>query len=276
MRALNDVPLIRELQRMVTSNPGPINWEIAQQIARAVAGAGKLTHAPTKSDIDDFTEDCRIAELQIAARTGSDPSHSITETSVLDRKAWADLNLDILRPLLEKLALHLGQQLTAAPIPQFQSALGALTPFFFGIQVGFLIGYLSRRVLGQSELMLPSSERAPARFVLPNITQAQADLELDAQQFRLWLAMKEVAHRLRYQDVPWGAPYLDSLVTSYIEGGSIDANELRNRIQSLGDAEEISAVLERPEELIPLLATPEQEQTLSRIQVFLSLIEGHV
>ena len=66
----NDVPLFREIQRVLSSSSGPVNWELARQVGIASASWGGEDAAPTEDDRRGFEEAVRVAELQVAGFTG--------------------------------------------------------------------------------------------------------------------------------------------------------------------------------------------------------------
>ena len=66
----NDVPLFREIQRVLMSSSGPVNWELARQVGIASASWGTEDPAPGEADRRGFEEAVRVAELQVAGFTG--------------------------------------------------------------------------------------------------------------------------------------------------------------------------------------------------------------
>jgi hypothetical protein len=66
----NDVPLFREIQRVLMSSSGPVNWELARQVGIASASWGTEDPAPGEADRRGFEEAVRVAELQVAGLTG--------------------------------------------------------------------------------------------------------------------------------------------------------------------------------------------------------------
>jgi coenzyme F420 biosynthesis associated uncharacterized protein len=271
-RALGEVPLFRELQRAVSSQAGPVNWEIAQQVARAVATAGGPGAEP--EDPSEFEEACRVAEMRLTTATGLE-SDELASVKILDRPGWADVNLRGFRPLIDRLAVRLGAGSASEPPGPLQGFFDAVGPLLLGVQVGFLSGYLSRRVLGQYDICFPSGEPGRLYFVYPNIAQVEKELELDPRQFRLWLALHEVAHQLEFQSVDWTKPYFLSLIERYIDSAEIDSEEVVSRLRSLADPEQLSRLLESPQELLPMLMTPAQQGVLGEIQAFMSVMEGY-
>lgn len=274
-RALSEIPLFRELQRLLAAQTGPVNWEIAGQIARAVAGAGSVGTHPTEDVVEEFRQACRVAELRLTEQTGFPATAELTDVGVIGRKEWAEINLASFRPLVDRLALKFkGGQEVGGPIP-IQGFLEALGPLLLGVQVGFMSGYLSRKVLGQYELCFPTNEAGKLWFVYPNITELERELDLDPQQFRMWLSLHEVAHQIEFESIEWTRPYFLSLIERYIDSAELDAEEILTKLRSLGEPESLSQILEHPEQLLPMLVGPAQQQTLDEIQAFMSVCEGY-
>jgi coenzyme F420 biosynthesis associated uncharacterized protein len=275
-RALGEIPLFRELQRLLTSQRGPVNWEFANQIAKALSTAGTGTRSANPEEIAEFEQACRIAEMRLRETTGMEPSSEINEVRVLDRHAWAQAALEGFEPLIDRLAVGLrGRGPSQEETPAvFGGFLDACAPLLLGIQVGFMSGYLSRRVLGQYDLCYPTGEPGRLYFVYPNIVELENELGFDPKQFRMWLALHEVAHQLEFQSVHWLKPYFISLVERYIDGAEIDSGEVGEKLRSLADPEELERILERPNELLPMLMTNSQQAILSEIQALMAVLEG--
>lgn len=270
-RALGEIPLFRELQRLIAAQAGPVNWEIAGQIARAVAGAGGPAPTAGAHERELFETDSRAAELRVSDLTGLEATMA-TEVVVVDRVKWAELNLNSFAPLIDRLAIRLGGQMkTPAPLG-FMNALG---PFLLGIQVGFLVGYLSRRVLGQFDLCYPSRDQGRLYFVYPNIVETETELQVDPKQFRMWIAIHEVTHHLEFQSVPWTRPHFVGLVERYIDGAEIDSAEVLDRLRGLSDPRNLERLLQNPDQLLPMLMSPAQQVVVREIQAFMSVLEGY-
>src|SRR5439155_17641661 len=67
---LGEVPLFREIQRVLLSGTGPVNWELARQVGIAVASWGVEDPRPTEQDRVGLAETVRAAELSVADFTG--------------------------------------------------------------------------------------------------------------------------------------------------------------------------------------------------------------
>jgi coenzyme F420 biosynthesis associated uncharacterized protein len=292
--ALSSIPLFRELQRLLMSQSGPVNWEIAGQIATAVAQMRGSGDRPGDEERAEFEEACRLAEMRVGQLTGMETPGSITRVEVVDRVEWARVNLEAIRPFMERLSAGLGGALGGdlgnlgglgglggsgseeepAAMPM-SAALGMLGPLIFGLEVGFLMGFLSRRVLGQYDLCLPRGDLNRLWFVYPNIAEVQASLELDPRQFRMWLALHEVTHQLEFAAIPWVRDHFTGLVERFIDAAEIDSGEAMSRLQSLGDPEQLSHLMSHPEELLPMLITPPQQEMAREIETLMALLEGY-
>ena len=66
-----DAPLFRELQRVMSSSTGPVNWELARQIGIGRTRSPGRTVEATEGEQPWFEEAVRVAELHVAAFTGS-------------------------------------------------------------------------------------------------------------------------------------------------------------------------------------------------------------
>lgn len=274
-RSLSQIPLFRELQRLLFSQTGPVNWEIARQIAIAVAEAGTPGVPPNNDDQLAFAEACRIAELHLTRQSGLESPSSAASVRVLTKRQWAEVNLEGMRPFVERFSskIQLSGELQAGMM--IQGAMNALGPLLLGIQTGFLIGYLSRRVLGQYDLCLPRAGSEKVLFVFSNILELERELDFEPQQFQLWLSLHEVAHRLEFESIAWPRSHLVGLVESFIDAAQVNSDEVVERLQGVGDPDRLSHLMQNPDELLPLILTDAQRAKINEIQAFLSVLEGY-
>src|SRR5919201_3334352 len=105
---LRDAPLFQELQRILFSSSGPVNWELARQIAVASAASAGDDSEPSDADRHTFDEAARVAELQVASFTGLEPPSDVAVVRAVRRADWIQANTESLRPLLEPAAEKLG------------------------------------------------------------------------------------------------------------------------------------------------------------------------
>ena len=84
----NDVPLFREIHRVLLSSSGPVNWELARQVGIAAASWGAGDAAPTEEDQRTFEEAVRVAELHVGAFTGLEPPGDLPKVQAVRRGQW--------------------------------------------------------------------------------------------------------------------------------------------------------------------------------------------
>src|SRR2546427_2095572 len=85
-----DVPLFREIQRVLMSSSGPVNWELARQVGIAVAASSGEDPAPTGEDLRSFEETVRAAELHVAQLTGLPQPTDVVKVEVVRRSQWVE------------------------------------------------------------------------------------------------------------------------------------------------------------------------------------------
>lgn len=275
-RRLLEIPLFRELNNALRGQPGPVDWRIAGQIAEAVAASGLKSSKPSGGEIDELHQACRVAELAVIGHSGLGPVKGVTDVRLLWRTQWAQVNLDALKPLSERLAAKLtGNASAGLGIGPVAPLIGAVSPFLMGSQMGLTVGFLSHKALGIWDLCLPRTGSGHLYFNYPNIVEVERELRVEPQQFRMWLSLREVAHEVLFQSVAWLRPHLTRLLEQYVDAAEIDSSQLASRLGNLNDPEELGTILQRPEDLFPLLRSPAQESLVERIQCVTSAAEGY-
>ncbi len=280
----NDVPLFRELQRVLLSSSGPVNWELARQVAIASASWNREDPAPSDDDRRSFEEAVRIAELQVAAFTGLEPPSDVPHIEAVRRAQWVQANIEDLKTLVEPAATKLGDaiaraQQEAAPPESAGFArqmLSQLSPLLLGAQVGSVLGFLGQRVLGQYDVAVPRSGAGAMLFVVPNIAAFEKDWSLDPIDFGTWVAIHEVTHRFEFAR-PWALPRFRALLDDFQSTLELDVAGLQSRIASLdpSDPEAMQQLFDSEEGLFGTVLDHEQRLKLGRIQAFMAAAEGY-
>ncbi len=278
-----DAPLLREIQRVLLSSTGPVNWELARQIGIASASWGVEDPPSTEEDRAGFEEAARVAELKVEAFTGLEPPPQVTRIRAVRRAEWVQANIDGLRALIEPAAAKLAdavaraQEAPAAGEPAgFQQVLQQLSPLLLGAQIGSVLGFLGQRVLGQYDVAVPRGGEPELLFVVPNIGAFERDWSLPPMDFRTWVAVHEVTHRFEFAQ-PWAVARFRELLEDFLSTVKLDVSGLQSRLEALdvSDPEAVQRVLESEEGLFGAVLDPEQRLKLGRIQAFMSSAEGY-
>jgi putative hydrolase len=285
--AFADAPLFRELQRVMASSSGPVNWELARQIGIANALEGRDDPAPSDGDRRMFTEAVRVAELHIARFTGLDAPTDVVEIKAVRRAEWVNANTQSLReplePAAQKIASAMGEatrDAIGADLPPEMRAMGGMfeqiSPLLLGAQVGSVLGFLGQHVLGQYDIAIPRSGPGALLFVVPNIAQFERDWSLDPTDFRTFVALHEVTHRFEFAR-PWARERFAELLRDFLETLKIDASAIQERLSSIdaSDPEAMQALMGSEEGLFGSVLDDEQRIKLGRIQAFMAAAEGY-
>jgi putative hydrolase len=278
-----DAPLFRELQRVMSSSSGPVNWELARQVGIAGAVEGGEDREPTEADRVGFEEVVRVAELHVARFTGLEAPADLAEIRAIRRAEWVSASTENLKDLLEPAATHITQAMqraTADQVPTELQAMGGfmaqLGPLLIGTQMGSVLGFLAQRVLGQYDVAVPRSGPGVLLFVVPNIAKFEQDWSLDRTDFRTWVALHEVTHRFEFAQ-PWVPAHFRGLLEDFLTTLTIDMDGLQARLSGLdaSDPEAMQSLMESGEGLFSAELDDEQRLKLRRIQAFMAAAEGY-
>jgi len=283
--AFADVPLFRELQRVLQSSTGPVNWELARQVGIAMASPGGHDPVPTDEDGRGLEDTVRAAELQVAEFTGMPQPAELTPVDPVRRGRWVEATIEGLRELVEPAALRVGElfqraqrdEQTPPDAAQVAGAmLGQVAPLLVGIQVGMVLGYLGQRVLGQYDVAIPGPRVGVVRFVVPNIAKFESEWSIPSLEFRAWVSLHEVTHRFQFSR-PWARQHFVNLVRDYVSTLEFDLRDLQDRVERLDlqNPEALQQMFQSEEGWMGPVLDDEQRLKLARIQAFMTAAEGH-
>jgi len=285
------IPLFREFARLMATATGPVNWELARQVAVATAaGAEDLgmmpalprpAAAPDPGETRSWDDRLRLAELWVDPVTSLPAPRVALAARPVNRPDWAETVLPGFAPLVEpgarRVAEALGAGTEAGMGPGVGDMVGRVGGLLAGLQVGTLVGQLARSVLGQYELAVPAPDPAKVLLVPENVAAFERDADLPGDQLRLWLACQQVAGQRVLAGVPWLADQLRRVVDDVAAQTEPDASGMMDRLQSLDMA--------NPETLQELLAgggegllgppSAALQAATGRLEVLLALLAGY-
>ncbi len=244
-----------------------VDWLVAEKLAALIAGTpeGRRPRA-------DLAELARDSEQRVVAYTGLEPRSPLPPPEGIERPEWVRANLAGMQQLLDPVLDKAGGKGPLAPA--LRLAAGAIV----SAEVGIILGLMAQRVLGQYELvLLEEAERRPPRllFVMPNLGEAVGNLDVPEDEFVRWVALHEVTHAVQFSGVPWLQDHLAGLVRTLLDHMElrVDAGRVA-RFPALTDLKRAADHVRRGD-LIGLVARPEERATLDRLQVVMSVVEGH-
>jgi coenzyme F420 biosynthesis associated uncharacterized protein len=250
-----------------------VDWELARRIARRVAGGESLADSYLGDSLRrDFAAVTAEAELLVTDFTGLRPPVPASGR-VLDRVGWVDANVASMRRLLTPLTEKLGARVARSPFAPVGRRVA-------GTELGVLLGWVAKRVLGQYDLLVPADDETRTSddavyYVGANVLALEKRYAFRPRDFRLWIALHELTHRAQFTGVPWLREYFLSLVERALSLVEPDPSRV---LRVVGRVVEDLRRGRNPFDaggLVGLIATPEQQVLLDRTQALMSLLEGH-
>jgi len=270
----------RDIERQKSGDAADrmIDWDWATRTAIRAAGRTPTLHPGARAQLQaQYEAMLREIEQPIAAYTGNNLSLANTAVEVLDRPGWIRANMvnfrSLLQPVEEFYREHLERSRPGSP-PAFQHAARLM----LSSQVGVLVGYLARRVLGQYDIAL-LGEAAPTGgklyFVEPNLHHVEETLEVPPDELRRWIALHEATHAHEFELYPWVRTYLNTSLRQYLQ---LLVDDMRGRNEEntlLTIGNRFIANLRHGHNVVNALMSPQQRELMSRLQALMALAEGY-
>ncbi len=280
----------------ILQSPGPLNWEIARQVAEQVALEGGADEAIADATRLELMELAHTAVGPVVTETGLADVATLA-VEIVDRRTWARRHLEGLRPVLETLAVTMQEAMSADLADADDSEVEAATagmlgmpigadgmrglmsmlgPLLLGAQTGSMIGYLAQYALGSFDLPLPSVDAPTITFVAPNIDRFATDWSIEPRDVRTAVAIAETV-RAAQRSRPWVRDRLVAIANEYVGAFELDPRAFDAAFGDVDptDAEAMAELAQRPEVLLGALRSEAQRAILERNQQFTMVLEGH-
>ncbi|HUR16831.1 MAG TPA: zinc-dependent metalloprotease [Candidatus Limnocylindrales bacterium] len=249
-----------------------VDWRKAEQIAiaRLAAAPGALTQQQLRTAEHAYARAMRGVVPLLEQRLGFALPGVVERHAVVDRAGWARANIATFQQLIGHLEPHI-RSVTAGH--GFAADVARLINRFATTQqVGFLLGYLGTRVLGQYDIALLSAEAQPGKllFVDENIRATAATLDVSLDDFRVWIALHETTHAYEFEANTWLRPYLRDRLERQLVGVLDQAKSM----QSEGLGTLLRRLRESSDNPLVGLLGPEQRRLFEETQRVMSLLEG--
>ncbi|MBV9119880.1 MAG: zinc-dependent metalloprotease [Chloroflexi bacterium] len=250
---------------------GLIDWDRVYQVGSFLSGSGlgsRLSASEQHRKEAGYRAVVEQVSPRMIAYLGGQFAFT-TKPEVLDRPAWIEANIGSFATVFEPVEDVLRQRfgtLLVSPMNQQSSS----------VALGIMLGYLSRRVLGQYDPALLGKEAISAGrlyFVQENLDEARRKLGLPADQFETWIVFHELTHSWQFEAHPWLREFMNERVRMLLTSASgklaqVDPGELL-RLAMRGEIDP-----RRPQRMLMGLMTPEQRATFNQLQALMSLLEG--
>ena len=274
--------LFAELQKLLSWSGGPVNWDLARQLASStLSGANQGIAADEAAAVD---EAIHLADLWLDEVT--DLPSGVRTVESWTRLQWLEKTLPVWSTLCDPVAARVVAAMSSAIPAEQLEAMGAGNPLagimsqvgglMFGAQVGQGLGALAQEVVAATDVGIPLGPAGVAALVPENVAVFGEGLERPADEVRLYLALREAAHQRLFGHVPWLRQRLLEAVESYARGISVDLSAIERAMAEVDPTNPESVQNALAGGLFEPQTTPEQQAALRRLETLLALVEGWV
>jgi putative hydrolase len=272
------IPLFAELQKLMSWQGGPVNWDLARQTALSAVTDQRPVTATQRSQVAD---DLRLADLWLDEVT--DLPSGVRTVEAWTRAEWIEKTQPVWALLCEPLAARVVSSMSSA-LPQellaqagpMGAIMGQFGGLLFGAQVGQGLGGLAQEVVSGTDVGLPLGPAGVAALVPENVTAFGAGLGRPNEEVQLYLALREAAHHRLFAHVPWLRQRLLDTVDAYARGIAIDTSALEEAMGRIDPTDPQSMQSALTGGLFEPVDTPAQQAALRRLETLLALVEGWV
>jgi coenzyme F420 biosynthesis associated uncharacterized protein len=239
-----------------------VDWQFAATVgAKLVRPGPAATDYTHRQVIDQLAEASRTAELPVREVTGLIEGGEIPEARVVDRVEW-------IRAATQSMRVMTGGT---------ESPRGFITGRITGAQTGAVLAFISSGILGQYDPFGPNG--GELLLVYPNVIAVERQLRVLPADFRLWVCLHEVTHRVQFRANPWLAEHMSQSLAVLTEDGGEDVSEVvarlaemvRNKRDGVAPEPNSAGVLG----LLRAVQSEPQRRALDQLLVLGTLLEGH-
>jgi coenzyme F420 biosynthesis associated uncharacterized protein len=255
---------------------GLVDWASVERlaVARAVRAPGRLSPLELRAADAAYRDAMAIVVPRLAAALGAPLPGVVERSAVVDRAGWVQANVTTFRALISRIERDLLAQVVPPGGGLASAAVAIANRWVTTRQLGFLLGFMGTRVLGQYDLALLSAEAEDGRllFVEENVRATARSLDVPIGPFRTWIALHETTHAFEFEGHPWLRPYLAERLERQLSMVSGSASTLgQDALRAVGRALRGEA---SGEHWMELLMSPEQRALFRETQAVMSLLEG--
>jgi coenzyme F420 biosynthesis associated uncharacterized protein len=262
-----------------------VDWDFAATVgAKLVRPAAPVTEYTKHQAIEQLAESSRKAEGPVRDVTGLSEGADITDARIVDRSEWV-------RAATESMRIMTGGERGGAAAGAKREG-GLITRRVTGAQAGAVLAFVSSGILGQYD---PFARRAGAErpgdeptgggellLVYPNVIAVERQLRVSPADFRLWVCLHEVTHRVQFRANPWLAEHMSSSLAVITDDTGQELTQVVGRLGEFVRNKRASTEGQAPEPnsegmvgFLRAIQSEPQRKALDQLLVLGTLLEGH-
>jgi len=245
-----------------------VDWDLAATLG------GKL--ARPESPITDYTRKQAVGQLADAARASEVPVREVTglieggeipEARIVNRPEW-------IRAASRSMRAMTGGHQDGDAKPRL------ITGRVAGVQTGAVLAFVSSGILGQYDPFADGG--GELLLVYPNVIAVERQLRVDPKDFRMWVCLHEVTHRVQFRANPWLADHMSNALGVLTEDAGDDLPQMIGRLADYVRDRQVVVKNGEPEMnstgvigLLRAVQSEPQRVALDQLLVLGTLLEGH-
>ncbi|MBU3751799.1 MAG: hydrolase [Mycobacterium sp.] len=243
-----------------------VDWRFAGTVGAKLARPGPPASDYTRRQvIDDLAEAAVAAESPVREVTQLFTGGPPPRPRIVDRGQWIRAASDSMRVMTG-----------GADVPA-NTVTGRIT----GAQTGAVLAYISSGILGQYDPFADGDGDGPGGALLlvyPNVISVERQLRLTPKDFRLWVCLHEVTHRVQFTANPWLSQHMSHALGMLTSAPGEDFGQVVGRLaefvkdqrRSAGDPQHSGVI-----GLMRAVQSEPQRRALDQLLVLGTLLEGH-
>lgn len=266
--------------------PGIVRWDLAAAAAARITPPGpKMSARAMQAAVASMRRHAEASVDHVHRITGLEAARDLRDSTVLvvDRAGWSRANAQTFQVLMEPAV----EALRRRRPEQFGAAATALGGTATAMEMAAVLGFLSAKVLGQYDpyaglVSALAEQRHPGgrlMLVAPNILTVERELNVEPEDFRLWVCLHEQTHRVQFAAAPWLRTHMvaqiDELADSLMGQAETLGARLTEAVRALPGRVSGRAQPQASLGVVGLLMGPREREVLSHLTAVMSLLEGH-
>jgi coenzyme F420 biosynthesis associated uncharacterized protein len=243
-----------------------VDWGFAATIgSKLVRPAPPATDYTRRQAIDQLSESSRTAELPVREVTGLNEGAAVADARVIDRAEWVRAATESMRVMTG------GEEGTSS---------GFISGRVTGAQTGAVLAFISSGILGQYDPFARNG--GELLLVYPNVIAVERQLRVSPADFRLWVCLHEVTHRVQFKANPWLADHMARSLAVLTDDANQEVSQVVGRlgelVRSRRNGNENGSAEPNSEGVIGILRAIQSEpqrKALDQLLVLGTLLEGH-
>ena len=255
---------------------GLVDWAAVERlaVARVERAPGRLSRLELDAAEGAYREAMSKVVPRLGEALGTPLPGVVERASVVDRAGWVRANVGTFKTLITRIEADLLDQVVPTGGGLTRATMALANRWVTSRQLGFLLGFMGTRVLGQYDLAILSAEAEDGRllFVEENIRGTAHALGIPVAPFRTWIALHETTHAFEFEGNRWLRPYLAERLErqlSLFSGSAATLGRDTRRAIARALRGEVAG-----EHWLEWLMTDEQRRLFRETQAVMSLLEG--